>query len=121
MNTSKYTSLAFFGIFALLFATGVHAEPWDDSAAGIKDIMYGPLGTTLGIICLAGLAIGGFSGRMEMKTIAMSLAALVLFFSAPAVVSFIKARTGASSASAAPYITPAAHYAMAPTALKPLA
>jgi len=118
MKNSTKKALIYAGVLSALFvATGAHAEAWDEGAGGVKDIMYGPVGTTLAIIGLAGSAIMGFMGKLDWGKVGMIIAAIIVFFSAPAIVSFIKNRTSTTFA-AIEYKMPA--YAMAPvTALVP--
>lgn len=94
-------SVAIVGMFA---ATGAHAEPWDDGAKGFTDILYGPLGTTIAILGLAGAAIAGFAGKMEWTKVLGVIASIIVFFSAPALVSYFKSKMNTSSASAVEYV-----------------
>jgi type IV secretory pathway VirB2 component (pilin) len=94
-------TVAIVGMFA---ATGAHAEPWDDGAKGFTDILYGPLGTTIAVLGLAGAAIAGFAGKMEWTKVLGVIASIIVFFSAPALVSYFKSKMNTSSASAVEYV-----------------
>lgn len=104
-NSTKKALIYTVAAVGLFAATGAHAEAWDDGAGGFLDILYGPLGTTLAICGLAGAAIAGFAGKLEWTKVVMVIAAIIVFFSAPAIVSFFKKKLGtSSSASAVEYV-----------------
>lgn len=98
MKTSKHTFaylLAMVGLFA--FAGAAHAAAWDGAAEGVKDAMYGPIGTTLAILGVAGVGIAAFFGKMDWGRAGMVIGGIVIFFSAPAIVTYVKSRMQASN------------------------
>lgn len=103
--TTKKALVYTIALAGMFVATGAHAEPWDDGAAGFTDILYGPLGTTIAILGLAGSAIAGFAGKMEWTKVLGVIASIIVFFSAPAIVSYFKSKMNtSSSASAIEYV-----------------
>jgi type IV secretory pathway VirB2 component (pilin) len=104
-NSTKKALVYTIAVVGMFAATGAHAEPWDDGAKGFTDILYGPLGTTIAILGLAGAAIAGFAGKMEWTKVLGVIASIIVFFSAPAIVSYFKAKMNtSSSASAIEYV-----------------
>lgn len=104
-NSTKKALIYTVALVGMFAATGAHAEAWDDGASGFTDILYGPLGTTLAICGLAGAAIAGFAGKLEWTKVIGVIAAIIVFFSSPAIVSFFKKKLNtSSSASAVEYV-----------------
>lgn len=100
-NSTKKALVYTIAVVGMFTATGAHAEPWDDGARGFTDILYGPLGTTIAILGLAGSAIAGFAGKMEWTKVLGVIASIIVFFSAPAIVSYFKAKMNTSSSASA--------------------
>lgn len=104
-NSTKKALVYTIAVVGMFAASGAHAEPWDDGARGFTDILYGPLGTTIAILGLAGAAIAGFAGKLEWTKVLGVIAAIIVFFSAPAIVTYFKNKMNTSaSASAVEYV-----------------
>lgn len=116
MKTTTQKAIAYtIAVTGLLVATGAQAEPWDDGAAGFVDILYGPLGTTLAILGLAGSVIAGFAGKLDWSKVIAIVASIIIFFSAPAIVSYIKTKMNTSSSASAVEYVAQPRYAQATT------
>lgn len=101
-SVRSISSLAPVAIVVLLSLASAPAAaaPWDDAAKGVQDMLYGPLGTTLAVIGVAGAGLAAFFGRLSWERAGYVICGIVIFFSAPALVGYFKGKLGATVVSA---------------------
>lgn len=80
---------------AIAFTQAASAEPWDDTAKGFKDAMYGDVATYGSIILLAGTLVLAGLKKVGWGAVPGCAGVIALYWAAPAIVTWAKKLGGA--------------------------